>query len=116
MARLAFVPASRLSDRLSRSMVTPAEILSSGVSGPMTPVEPMRTADAGIFSCRPTSSAVFSQSSMPLLPVPAFAMPELTTTACTGDFAATMSISHLTGAAFTILLVKVPATQQGTSE
>ena len=43
MARLAAVPASRLSDSDSFIMATPAVMRSMGRLGPMTPVEPSST-------------------------------------------------------------------------
>ena len=47
------------------------------------------------------------------LPVAEFAIPVFTTAACTKEDLSTTSMSHITGAAFTTLVVKVPAATQG---
>ncbi len=54
--------------------------------------------------------------SMPSWPVQALAMPELAITTCTGFPPLTTSLSQSTGAAFTTLLVKVPAVMQSFCE
>ena len=81
---------------------------------PITPVDATSTASAGIPSSLPAHSASFLQMSMPCLPVHALAIPELTTTACAVSLVSTIFLSQRTGAAFTTLLVKVPALTQGT--
>ena len=113
MALLAAVPASRVSDRVPAIVFTPAWMRSRGRLGPMTPVEPSSTLPAGMPNVAPAKSAVCLQISRPVLPVAALAMPAFTTTAWADLFLYTTSISHSTGAAFTLLVVKVPATAQG---
>ena len=81
MARLAAVPASRLPSSVSFIWSTPAASRSRGNWGPMTPVEPSSTLSAGMPRARPACSAVFWQRAIPASPVPALAMPALTTTA-----------------------------------
>ena len=115
IALLAAVPASRVSESVPAMAVTPAEILSSGIFGPITPVEPSSTAEAGIPRTFAVCSAVALHRSRPAFPVAALAMPAFTTTACTGQPDSTISRSQITGAAFTLLEVKVPATAQGVS-
>ena len=62
-------------------MRMPFRIGSIGICGPMTPVEPMSTESADCPStASATASEVRRQTSMPSLPVQAFAMPELITT------------------------------------
>ena len=83
----------------------------------MTPVEPTRTCSLSIPKNSAAFSAVSSQCFSPSLPVPAFAIPVLTTIARTGPFFSLMiSLSHSTGAALTTFFVKVPAEVQSFSE
>ena len=86
-----------------------------GRFGPITPVEPRSTWPAGTPSARATHAAVCSHMAMPAAPVAALAMPALTTTARAAFAVCTICRSHTTGAALTTLVVKVPATPQGTS-
>ncbi len=79
----------------------------------MTPVDAISTASAGIPRSLPAHSASLRQQSIPCLPVAEFAIPVFTTAACTKEDLSTTSMSHITGAAFTTLVVKVPAATQG---
>ena len=81
MALLASVPALWVSDRVLAIAVTPAVIRSRGRFGPITPVEPSSTWDAGMFKTLAVKSAVCPQISSPVFPVAALAMPAFTTTA-----------------------------------
>ena len=115
MALLAAVPASCVEESISFIMETPEVIRSSGMFGPITPVDPSSTEEAGIPKVLPVYVAVASHRSIPALPVAALAMPAFTTTACTVHPDSTICLSQRTGAAFTLLEVKVPATAQGVS-
>ena len=89
-------------------------IFAAGRRCPMTPVEALRTAAAGIFNARPTASQTAFTSSSPCGPVSAFALPLFTTTACTADAGRRASASS-TGAARARFRVKQPAAEQGAS-
>ena len=115
MALLAAVPASSVPERVSFIIATPAVMRSSGMFGPMTPVEPSSTERAGMPRALPVKAAVSSHSCMPFGPVAAFAIPALTTTAWAVFSPYTIPMSQVTGAALTRLRVNVPATAQGTS-
>ena len=82
---------------------------------PMTPVEATKTALAGIFRMSAAASAVALQYPYPSTPVQALAIPALMMTAWADGAWYTISWFHLTGAAFTRLVVKVPAALHGTS-
>ena len=113
MAMDAPVPLSRLPSSKGAMALTPAVILSMGSCMPMTPVDATRTLSAEIPRARAAASAVCPQYPMPSSPVQALAMPAFITTARAGAPLVTWFLSHFTGAAFTILVVKVPADRQG---
>ena len=113
MALAASVPLSRELFFFSASTRIPAFTFSIGSCIPMTPVEPMVTPSARIFSASAAASAVSLQYPKPSSPVHALAIPEFTITACTGTPLSITCRSHFTGAAFTTLVVKVPAATQG---
>ena len=107
------VPLSRLSSSRGAIALTPAVILSMGSCMPMTPVDATRTLSAGIPSAWAAAPAVCPQYPMPSSPVQALAIPAFITTARAGTPFVTWFLSHFTGAAFTTLVVKVPADLQG---
>ena len=109
----ALVPASRLSSRVALMLFTPPTSFSTGSCIPITPVDATATESYGTPSSFSTALAVASQASQPSLPVHALAIPELTTTACIGLPEDTIFWSHCTHAAFTTLLVNVPAHSHG---
>ena len=67
-----------------------------------------------MFNAKDAAFAVSLQQPNPSSPVQAFAIPLLQITACAFSDSYTIFWSHFTGAAFTILVVKVPAASQGT--
>ena len=79
-----------------------------------TPVEPIRTPSASTDRYLAAASAVSLQYPKPSAPVHALAMPEFTITACAFLPLSTTWRSHFTGAAFTTLVVNVPAASHGT--
>ena len=95
---------------------TPFSSFSTGSCIPITPVEATATVSAGIPRAFSTAPAVALHASHPSCPVHALAIPEFITTACIFLPERASSISHCTQAAFTTLLVKVPAHSQGTSQ
>ena len=95
-----------------RPRAGPETILSSGSSGPITPVERTRISSASRSSSRPASAAVASASSSPRSPVAAFATPELTTIAC-GSATSRCAFETTTGAASTWLTVNIAAPTAG---
>jgi hypothetical protein len=86
-----------------------------GICIPITPVEPINTPASSIPSTSAAFPAVSWQIRPPSAPVQALAMPELTITAWDLTPLSTTALSHVTGAAFTILEVNVPAVLQGFS-
>ena len=93
----------------------PASMRSMGSCMPITPVEATSTLSSGTSRAAAQAPAVWPQYSMPSFPVQALAMPALTTTALAAAPPYTWFLSHLTGAACTRLVVKVPADTQSAS-
>ena len=116
MALLASNAASRESESAGTRSRMPFFSLFISITGPITPVEPIRTSSFVIPRTSAAYAAVSSQTAMPSGPQPAFAMPVFTTTARTVPPSCTSFLSHSTGAAFTIFDVNVPAAVHGTSE
>jgi len=82
----------------------------------MTPVEQINTFSFSTFKAFPTIFANFSFASSPSFPVQALAIPLLIAIAFTVSLFSTTCLSHKTGAAFTIFVVKVPTAFASTSE
>ena len=80
----ASVPASGLLVSFLLMHSTPFTSFSTGSCIPITPVDATATESKGTKSELSTAFAVASHASKPSLPVHAFAIPELTTTACIG--------------------------------
>ncbi len=114
IARAAAFPASFVSESPSAKTSTPLQIFSIGSCMPITPVDATKTASSGIFKTSAVFFAVRLQYASPSSPVHAFAIPELTTTACANSLFDTIFLSHLTGAACTTFVVNVPAATHGT--
>ena len=91
-----------------------ATILCAGIRWPMTPVEALSTAPAGIFSSFATASQTVRTSSRPSGPVSALAFPLLMTTAWMPS-AGTRFSASMTGAALARFCVKQAAAEQGVS-
>ena len=91
-----------------------ATILCAGSLTPITPVEALSTAPAGMRNCFDTASHTVFTSSRPSGPVSALALPLLTTTARIPSAGSRFSASR-TGAAFARLRVKQAAAAQGDS-
>ena len=89
-------------------------ILCAGSRTPITPVEALTTAPAGIFSARATASQTVFTSSSPSGPVSALALPLLITTARMPSEGRRFSASS-TGAALARFWVKQPAAAQDDS-
>jgi hypothetical protein len=114
MAKAASNAASRLSPNSLLHKSMPALILSIGKGTPMTPVEQTSTSSALQPSTEPAWAAVASVSFSPCSAVQALALPLLMTMALTLSWVDTSFWSQSTGAAFTRLVVKEPANEQGT--
>ena len=89
-----------------------ATIFAAGKRCPMTPVEALSTAEAGMPSASATASQTAFTSWSPSGPVSALALPLFTTTAWTPAAGRRASASS-TGAARAVLRVKQPAAEQG---
>ena len=89
----------------------PATMRSTGRGSMMTPVENGRTWRRSQPSARATALQVVRARAMPSLPVPALALPVLTTSARTRGRPARCSFATTTGAAQKRLRVKTPATR-----
>ena len=113
IASAAVCPASNVSAFAAASNFIPSLIRSIGICIPITPVEPINTAFCGICNSSEAASASSLQYAIPCTPVPAFATPAFTTTACANGLFSTISLSHRTGAAFTTFVVNVPAAWHG---
>ena len=98
------------------SLLIPPSIISIGSCLPITPVDAMSTESAGIESSCPALAASALQLLSPSSPVQALATPLLMTTACAYSELYTTLRSHLTGAAYTLLVVNVPAVTQAVLE
>ena len=104
--------ASGLSEAESAGIA--ATILCAGSRTPMTPVDAVSTALAGIRSCLAAASQTVLTSSSPSGPVSALALPLLITTARSCSAGRRFSASR-TGAALARFCVKQPAAEQGVS-
>ena len=94
----------------------PAGALSMGIVTPMRPVEPTRTEPCGRARAGPVKRAISRASSKPCRPVQAFALPLLIKMARNDEEIPSCSLSTRTGAAGTLLVVKIPATCAGSPE
>ena len=113
MAFAASVPFSGLLPKSGAIAFTPAAILSIGSCFPITPVDATRTPSSDTPSACAAAFAVCAQYPIPSSPVQAFAIPALTMITWASAPLVTWFLSHFTGAAFTRLIVKVPALLQG---
>jgi hypothetical protein len=86
--------------------------LSTGSCTPITPVERTSTCAGSSPSAAAASACVARAAASPCSPVAAFAIPELTTTAC-GSATASASCDTSTGAAFRRLAVNIAAPTAG---
>jgi len=101
--------------RASTALPMPGKTRSIGIGWPITPVEHTSTLSSGIPNRRAVSAVMDLASSIPRGPLQALAFPLFTTTALAfPDF--TLSIFKRTEEAFTVLVVKTPATVASQSE